>query len=185
MKTKLNKGVYILSIILFMVASIWIYFFKCNYSPDDFRFLYWDAQPNLIPFSSFITSKGEFSRSYLILSILNIFGFSILGFLFAFTFNKKWSQILIPSLIGFGFSLFIELMQLALKFGGFEITDIFFNTLGAILGSLIYALVHNKISVYAKNIISLVILTISIVMIVTGVISTAIVWPIYVSPVGN
>ena len=40
--------------------------------------------------------------------------------------------------VSFGFSLLIELCQLFLKIGTFQLTDLFFNTLGGLLGGLIY-----------------------------------------------
>ncbi|HJD25589.1 MAG TPA: VanZ family protein [Candidatus Blautia intestinipullorum] len=40
--------------------------------------------------------------------------------------------------VSFGFSLLIELCQLFLKIGTFQLTDLFFNTLGGALGGLLY-----------------------------------------------
>ena len=40
--------------------------------------------------------------------------------------------------VSFGFSLLIELCQLFLKIGTFQLTDLFFNTLGGLLGGLVY-----------------------------------------------
>lgn len=40
--------------------------------------------------------------------------------------------------VSFGFSLLIELCQLFLKIGTFQLTDLFFNTLGGLLGGILY-----------------------------------------------
>ena len=38
----------------------------------------------------------------------------------------------------FGFSLIIEMLQLLLRLGTFQLSDIFYNTVGGVLGGLLY-----------------------------------------------
>lgn len=72
---------------------------------------------------------------------LNLFG-NVLGFVpFGFILpvvsrrGRKWKNAV---LIGFGFSLCIELTQLIFKIGSFDVDDILLNTTGSVLGFLAY-----------------------------------------------
>ena len=61
----------------------------------------------------------------------------------AWTFGKKigngWKKILWCSgKIAFIFSISIEMLQLLLRLGTFQLSDIFYNTVGGVLGGLIY-----------------------------------------------
>jgi len=40
--------------------------------------------------------------------------------------------------IAFGFSLMIEMLQLLLRLGTFQLSDIFYNTVGGVLGGMCY-----------------------------------------------
>lgn len=58
-------------------------------------------------------------------------------------FRKKigngWKKILCFSgNIAFEFSMMIEFLQLLLRLGTFQISDIFYNTVGGVLGGLLY-----------------------------------------------
>lgn len=60
------------------------------------------------------------------------------------TFEEKigneWKKILCQSgRIAFIFSISIEMLQLLLRIGTFQLSDIFYNTLGGVLGGLIYS----------------------------------------------
>ena len=59
------------------------------------------------------------------------------------TFHGKagngWNNILwLSGKIAFGFSLMIEILQLLLRLGTFQLSDIFYNTVGGVLGGLLY-----------------------------------------------
>ena len=77
------------------------------------------------------------------------FGFSILlSFLVMFFYlyvyepqeaGKGWKKILWCSgKIAFIFSVSIELLQLLLRLGTFQLSDIFYNTVGGVVGGLVY-----------------------------------------------
>ena len=93
---------------------------------------------NLIPFTSIIMYIRYY---YKINGFANLFGnilvFVPYGMLLPFTSkgNKKWW---IPTLYGFTLSTFIEVFQLLTRFGEFDIDDILLNTLGALLGFLVF-----------------------------------------------
>ena len=62
------------------------------------------------------------------------------------TFHGKagngWNNILwLSGKIAFGFSLMIEMLQLLLRLGTFQLSDIFYNTVGGVLGGLMYCAV--------------------------------------------
>ena len=62
------------------------------------------------------------------------------------TFGKKigngWKKILWQSgKISFIFSISIEILQLLLRLGTFQLSDIFYNTVGGMIGGLIYCTV--------------------------------------------
>lgn len=53
--------------------------------------------------------------------------------------GNGWKKILWQSgKIAFGFSLIIEMLQLLLRLGTFQLSDIFYNTVGGVLGGLLY-----------------------------------------------
>lgn len=59
------------------------------------------------------------------------------------TFGEKigngWKKILWYSgKIAFGFSVSIEMLQLLLRLGTFQLSDIFYNTVGGVVGGLVY-----------------------------------------------
>lgn len=45
-------------------------------------------------------------------------------------------------LVSFEFSLLVECLQLVLKAGSFDVDDLFLNTVGGLLGYLVYLLIH-------------------------------------------
>ena len=61
------------------------------------------------------------------------------------TFGEKigngWKKILWQSgKVAFGFSLMIEMLQLLLRLGTFQLSDISYNTVGGVLGGLLYCI---------------------------------------------
>lgn len=68
---------------------------------------------------------------------LNILLFVPLGYLApsVFSFLRRWWRVV---LTGLGFSLMIEVVQLATHLGWFDASDLFHNTLGAVIGYGVY-----------------------------------------------
>lgn len=91
---------------------------------------------NLELFSCYRRILAEHDQPMLISVLQNIFMFVPIGFTLAVIFKKH--RIIIPTLISFGISLCIEVCQLLLKSGFFELDDLFNNTLGAIIGIILY-----------------------------------------------
>ena len=56
--------------------------------------------------------------------------------------EKGWKKILCNSgKIAFAFSVSIEMLQLLLRLGTFQLSDIFYNTVGGVIGGSIYCAV--------------------------------------------
>ena len=79
--------------------------------------------------------------------ISNLFGniviFMPLGFLVPILGRKK-RNFWFTSLLSFALSLAVECIQLVTRTGCFDVDDIFLNTIGGMLGYLVYALVQRK-----------------------------------------
>lgn len=58
--------------------------------------------------------------------------------------NINQSLIIKYTLLSFAFSLFIETMQIITRLGTFQISDIFYNTLGGFIGSILFILIVKK-----------------------------------------
>lgn len=79
--------------------------------------------------------------------ISNLFGniviFMPFGFLVPILGRKK-RNFWFTSLLSFALSLTVECIQLVTRTGCFDVDDIFLNTIGGMLGYLVYALVQQK-----------------------------------------
>lgn len=96
---------------------------------------------DLINFYKVELEIGELSKA-LILDSLNIIIFVPFGFLVSNYFKKK--IILKALFVSFMFSLIIEMFQLFFIIGAFMINDLILNSLGGIIGSLLYCLIIKK-----------------------------------------
>ncbi|MEG0452848.1 MAG: VanZ family protein [Coprobacillus sp.] len=99
---------------------------------------------NLIPFQTiidFITmGNGQYLR--IVSNVLgNIAIFVPLGYLFPILFSKIINKFKM-TIIVFGFSLCFESMQYVLYLGTFDIDDLLLNTIGGLIGYLIYRIVY-------------------------------------------
>ena len=81
--------------------------------------------------------------------LFNVSVFIPFGF-FLMEFLTETNQIIIKRRIkytvlgGFGLSLLIECLQLFLKVGFFEFTDLFLNTIGTIVGASLSLIIHRR-----------------------------------------
>lgn len=67
---------------------------------------------------------------------------SVVMWAFGEKIGKGWKKILWYSgKISFGFSVSIEMLQLLLRLGTFQLSDIFYNTVGGMIGGLMYCAV--------------------------------------------
>lgn len=88
--------------------------------------------------SRFIKYRGLLGFQAVLLNLAgNVLGFVPFGFFIPVVSRRGriWRNAV---LMGFGFSLCIELTQLIFKIGSFDVDDILLNTTGSILGYLAY-----------------------------------------------
>lgn len=78
--------------------------------------------------------------------ISNLFGNIVIFMPFGFLvpMGRKKRNFWFTSLLSFALSLAVECIQLVTRTGCFDVDDIFLNTIGGMLGYLVYALVQRK-----------------------------------------
>lgn len=94
---------------------------------------------NLELFSCYRRIIIQHDHSMLISVLENILMFVPIGFSLSVIFKKH--HIIIPLLISFGLSVWIEVCQLLLHSGLFEFDDLFNNTFGAVIGIILSLLI--------------------------------------------
>ena len=176
MKKSVKTYLKITSFILFSLVCIWIYFFKCNIGKDLF-FLYFQRRVHWNPFFEFVKKDGSIAPGGFFLAFFNILGFVLYGFLASSLFSKK--QFLKGFICSICFSLFIELLQYSLAFGGLALGDLIFNSIGGLIGALIFVKVNKKFSPLVFNTFYLIVSIICIGCIITGIYFTIQKWPEY------
>ena len=115
--------------IIYLIALFWILLFKLGV-----RFSYMgNRSVNLIPFSEPLILNGKIDVGEI---ILNVVIFVPLG-IYAGVLFKRWT---FGTKLFFFFliSLMFEGLQFILRVGAFDITDIITNTLGGIIGLMIF-----------------------------------------------
>jgi glycopeptide antibiotics resistance protein len=107
---------------------------------------------NLELFNSYIKVLRRFSNSIVWRDIiLNIFMFIPFGFLLPLL-NKHFHKPYITWVLGLLFTLSIEITQLIIKVGAFDVDDIFNNFLGSIIGYfLVMSLLSSKFNKSKKK----------------------------------
>jgi len=148
-KSKANKLTNVLFII-YLIALFWIIVFKFNVP---FSYMGTMRSINLIPFSESLILNGKLAFSEI---IMNVVIFVPLGIYTGILF-KRWiigKQLFLFFLI----SLICEALQFILGVGASDITDIINNTLGGIIGLMIYKGIEKvfKNSVKAQKFINII-----------------------------
>ena len=82
----------------------------------------------------------DHNRIMLDTTIQNIVMFIPIGFTLSAVFKNN-HKIILPLIVSFALSLFIEVYQLLMKSGLFELDDLFNNTLGSFIGILLYIMI--------------------------------------------
>ena len=145
-------------LIIYLVALFWILLFKLGV-----RFSYMEKRDvNLIPFRQLFIPNGKIDLAEI---ILNVVIFIPLG-IYAGTLFKRWSfgkNLFFFFLI----SLLFEILQFIFKIGAFDVTDIITNTIGGIIGLLMFIAIEKLLnnSVKTQKIINIIAATGTVVMI--------------------
>lgn len=115
------------------------YFGRGNHIQEEYAY-------NLVPFKEirrFIAYRHVVGTQSFLLNIVgNIVGFMPLGFFLPIISrrSRRWFNTV---LLSFTFSLSIETVQLIFKVGSFDVDDMILNTLGGILGYILYKIVQH------------------------------------------
>ncbi len=130
--------------ILYLIVLTWVILFKMEL---DFSLLknMNDRSINLIPFAESVTIDGKTDISEILLNVIVFIPFGI----YISMLHKPWNfiQKIIPI---FCVSLLYEVLQYAFAIGGSDITDLIGNTLGGIIGMILFFIL---IRMFGKDII--------------------------------
>ncbi|BCZ45747.1 VanZ family protein [Clostridium gelidum] len=144
---------------IYLIALFWIIIFKFNVRLPSLRNM---RNINLIPFSEPLMLNGKIAFGEM---IMNVVIFVPLG-IYAGILFKRWST-LKKLFLFFLISLICEVLQYILNIGASDITDIINNTLGGLIGLIIYKGIGKafKNSVKSQKFINIIALTGTILMI--------------------
>lgn len=99
--------------------------------------------------------EGQFSRQMLMYAVLNVFLFVPYGFIVRwlpwFRKQKESVSILLTTMVCFASSLLIEMIQLITKRGYYELEDLVCNTLGGLIGGVLFTLVYRLFEGFWKE----------------------------------
>ncbi|MHC5374557.1 VanZ family protein [Enterococcus sp. LJL120] len=133
---KKNKAAGIL-LLCYLVVVVWIILFKVATSVNTVQFFleHPSRSLNLIPFGESVIVNGKIYLQEIIYNTLIFVPFGGLLSLY-----DKRSSLIKKLLYIFSFSLLLETAQYVLGIGASDITDVLVNTLGGLIGLLIYQL---------------------------------------------
>ncbi len=142
---------------IYLIFLIWIILFKMQFS---FEYMPYIRNINLIPFSESVIVNGKIDFSEIIDNAIAFIPFGIfMGMLIE---DKKFIKKVFPIFIT---SLLLESMQYILHIGATDITDLIMNTLGGIIGILIFKIFYKIFKEKTYKIINIISLIVAILMI--------------------
>jgi len=149
---KTNKLTAVLFII-YLIALFWIIVFKFNLRLPPLRNM---RSINLIPFSQPLILNGKIAFGEI---IMNVVIFVPLG-MYAGILFKRWTTSK-KLFLFFLISLICEVLQYILNIGASDITDIINNTLGGLIGLMIFNRIEKALrnSIKAQKFINIIALT--------------------------
>lgn len=139
MKDQKNANTFTLALfIIYLFSILYIIVFKFNMV---FTHVKAERQINFIPFVQGIVAHKTLNYSEI---LLNILIFIPLGLYISVLKNqwRTWQKVL----LFFGVSFLFESLQYIFKIGAFDVTDLINNTLGGIIGLLIYLGINKAVN---------------------------------------
>lgn len=144
MKRETKRRIRVISWILFVLyilLLIYLLFLSEGYGRKDFAQR--EYRYNLIPFQEIKRFWIYRERVGYFASFLNLGG-NVIGFLpfgfflpvISYRFRSGW----LTGILGFSLSLLVETVQLVCKVGCFDVDDLMLNTMGAVLGYVIFSI---------------------------------------------
>lgn len=151
-----------LCFICYMILLAYFLFFSEEYGRDE---PYTTYQYNLELFREikrYLTHREQIGMIYFAINLLgNVIVFMPFGFLVPVLYREQRRDVkfsghyfrsgLFVTWLGFLFSLGIETVQLMTKVGCFDVDDLFLNTLGVVLGYIIYYISKKIIGTMGKH----------------------------------
>ena len=125
-------------LVFYLLALIWILLFKLSASMVDIREMFYSTPRhiNWFPFKESVIVNNQFQISEIIDNILIFLPFGgLLGLSF-----KKLNIVKVTGIV-FLFTVIIETLQYLFGLGRADVTDILMNTLGGLIGYLIYRII--------------------------------------------
>ena len=122
---------------LYLLTLLWLVLFKLSYDIPAILADYQTRSVNLIPFVTWGQTGGSETAT-------NLITFIPFGLLLGMNFRSAamWRLLLIV----FGFSVVVETLQFVLAIGTTDITDVVTNTVGGLVGLVVYRLASRIIS---------------------------------------
>lgn len=135
--------------ICYMILLVYFLFFSEEYGRDE---VYTTYQYNLKLFHElrrYLAYKDQIGNLFFLINVVgNVAAFMPFGFLLPVMYREQrresthnghyFRSFLFVTLLGFLMSLIVETIQLVTKVGCFDVDDLMLNTLGVVLGYLIY-----------------------------------------------
>ena len=135
--------------IMYLAMLVYFMFFAESFGRDPAQREYAYNLELFKEIRRFWTYRRELGLETVVVNLVgNVVGFMPFGFFLPVVSRRgrKWYN---ASLLGFLLSLCIETIQLVFKVGSFDVDDLFLNTIGGILGFLLYKIVQ-KIRIRRK-----------------------------------
>lgn len=148
--------------ICYMILLVYFLFFSEEYGRDE---IYSTYQYNFKLFRElgrYIEYREQIGFVYFLINVVgNVAAFMPFGFLVPVMYREQrkdivyhghyFRSLLFVTMLGFSFSLGVETVQLVTKVGCFDVDDLFLNTVGVILGYIIYYICKKIIGVFGKR----------------------------------
>lgn len=137
---------------LYIILLSYFLFFSEHYGRDSLTSGYRYNLELFKEIKRFIEYRQQLGVESVVVNILgNVLAFSPFGFLLAML-NKRYRKFFAITLICILFSFCVEVIQMMLKVGIFDVDDIFLNTVGGIVGYWIYLIFSAFLrGLYSKN----------------------------------
>lgn len=119
---------------IYLAFVVWVILLKFSTSPEQLPHL---QNINLIPYGDSGSINGQLDVQELVENILIFVPFGIYAGMLVR--EKSWWKVI---LAGAGFSLLLETLQYVFAIGASDITDVINNTLGAVLGVVLWKGFH-------------------------------------------
>lgn len=165
------------ALLTYMLCLIWIITFKCNMVQVVAESRYFAEKLSLT--ERILRFASEFHGTTNSEFIVNILIFIPLGLSTPFLFEKR--PFLSAILCGFTVSLALEISQLLIAIGAFAYMDIFTNTLGAILGAIMYLYFRERVTEKQVEVALKAFALIAVAVSVFGAFNTAKCFDIYIT----